>query len=769
MNVEQKYKRGAKLTLGILVLITGMCVWLAANLGFDYNFENFFPKNDPETDFFGEFRHNFESDNDFVIVGLSSEDGVFEQDFLTRVDSISTVLSELANVDSVITPTNLQTSYKDPIGNFHSIPLLRTSSATALKQDSAKIWEQGQLVGNLFSEDGKAVCLQVKHTPYLSKLACDTLAVEMQAAVFNAGFDEAHVVGRAVGQSYYVDMMQTELIIFVSLGIVLIVLFLFIAFRSAWGIWVPITVVLLSVVWILGIMKITGKEIDLMLIVLPTIIFVVGMSDVVHVLSKYFEELRKGIPKYEAIKISFKEIGLATFLTSLTTAIGFLTLLTSSIIPIADFGLYTAIGVFVAYALAYSLLPAVLILSKAPAISDQKQEKLFWTRQLRKAFHFTMRNKVAILVGSVIVIVVCGIGMTRIEVNNYILDDLREGDALKQEFTYFEENFSGGRPFEMAILLDDSASVFNIDVLQDLDQLDNYLVDEYGVGSLISPSTMVKFGNREFNGNKANSYSLPATQREINKIVSLAKRFDKDSLMALFVNEEKQMARYNGKVGDYGAKYFNEKNEGLYAFLENELPDRKFDVRITGTANLIDHNNKTLAVDMISGLVIAFLVVALIVGLMFRNIKMVIICLIPNFLPLLMIAGIMGFSDIDLKVSTSIIFTIAFGIAVDDTIHFMSKFRLLLSEGRSVLYALKRTFMSTGKAIIITSIILCGGFLTLVMSDFLGTFYIGLLISLTLLFAVLSDLLLLPILILLFYKNKNSKQIRGKKIAFIQS
>ncbi len=159
---------------------------------------------------------------------------------------------------------------------------------------------------------------------------------------------------------------------------------------------------------------------------------------------------------------------------------------------------------------------------------------------------------------------------------------------------------------------------------------------------------------------------------------------------------------------------------------------------------------------MTYGLFFAFLVVACVVGIMFKSWKMTIVCLIPNFFPLLLILGIMGFAGIDLKVSTSIIFTIAFGIAVDDTIHFMSKLRLQLAKGRSMLYAVKRTFISTGKAIVVTSIILCGGFLTLVLSNFLGTFYIGLLISLTLLFAVLADLLLLPVLIIyLFPKEIN--------------
>ena len=151
---------------------------------------------------------------------------------------------------------------------------------------------------------------------------------------------------------------------------------------------------------------------------------------------------------------------------------------------------------------------------------------------------------------------------------------------------------------------------------------------------------------------------------------------------------------------------------------------------------------------MVLGLLIAFGIVALIVGLLYRSLRMTLISLVPNVLPLLFIAGFMGALDIDLKVSTSIIFTIAFGIAVDDTLHFLAKYRILLRQGRQPIWALRRTFLATGKAIIITSIILCGGFATLMLSSFEGTFHIGLLVSLTLCFAVVVDLAVLPLLLL---------------------
>lgn len=757
---EKKFRKLAKWVLTGIFVLSCLSVYLISQIEFDYNFENFFPQDDPETEFYKSFRYHFETDNDFVIVGLVNQEGVFNMDFLQEVDSLTAVFEAVQHIEEVISPTRVRDVIIDPMGTPRGTKdLIRIDQPEFYAADSAKIYERNELIGTMFAADAKSVLLQLKHKQFLSKQACDSLSYALQGILAETNFDETHIVGRSIGQTYYVSMMQRELIMFIALSLILIIIFLYVAFRSGWGIWVPLTVVLLAVLWILGIMQITGKAFDIMLIILPTIIFVVGMSDVVHVLSRYFEELRGGKRKLEALKTSFKEIGLATFLTSLTTAVGFLTLLPSSIKPISDFGLYTSIGVFVAFILAFTLLPSVLILSKTPKLAKLSDGKVFWTSQLHRLFGWTIRNRKSVLIGSALIATVAIFGASKVELNNFLLEDLRESDPLKQEFAFFEDHFAGGRPFELAILLKDSINLYDREVLSDIAQIDSFLVNQYGVGNLISPAQIVKTGYRTLKGGNPNFEQIPKSQGQINRIIRSIERSDGRAFLDLFVNQEKKVARINGKVPDAGAKAFKEKNEELMAFYQ-ELNPQGFDIKLTGTAKLIDLNNENLARDMTFGLFLAFMVVASIVGIMFKSWKMILVCLIPNFLPLLLILGIMGFFGIDLKVSTSIIFTIAFGIAVDDTIHFMSKLRLQLGKGRTMLYAIKRTFISTGKAIVVTSIILCGGFLTLIFSNFLGTFYIGLLISLTLLFAVLSDLLLLPVLIMYLFPEKVKK---GKK------
>ncbi len=750
------YERLSKIVLLILALLTIGAFFLLSRLSFDYNFENFFPEQDKETEYYRYFREVFETDNDFAIVGLVNQDGIFDLDFLERADSISSELKKIKYVEQVNSALDIKDGVRDPlIGHVFQRPLFRWTDPEKYKADSVRIFNRPELVGSFFSEDGTAILIHVRHKQFLHKQGCDSLSADLQSLVKNAGFDESYVVGRAIGQVYYVDMMQRELMIFMSISMVLIILFLIIAFRSWWGVWVPITVVLLSIIWTLAVMQLTGKKIDLMLTILPTILFVVGISDVVHIVSRYFEELRLGKAKIQALVTAYKEIGIATFLTSLTTAVGFITLISSNIKPISEFGIYTAIGVFVAFILAYTLLPAVLVLSSVPSKIIAKTNKNIWEGVLSKTLVKVLKYQKSIVLGSLVVVGLSIWGISKIEINNFILEDLKAEDPLKKEFDFFADKFSGARPFELSIQLKENASAFDVKTLSEIEKIENYLKTEYGVGNVMSHVGIIKTAHRTWMGGSEEYNRIPEDSLLMAQLVNLLHRPQAGNLLNYFVDEEKALLRLTGKVDDLGSIVFREKDKKFYDWIESNLPDASFDARITGTAFLIDSNNVHLSANMIQGLIIAFIIIAIIAGIMFKSLVIIPIALIPNMLPLLMIGGIMGFMNVDLKVSTSIIFTIAFGIAVDDTIHFLTKLRLQLREGKSLVYSIKRTFMSTGKAIIVTTLILCGGFMTLIASDFLSTFYLGLLISLTLIFAVISDLLLLPILILWWYKPKN--------------
>jgi predicted RND superfamily exporter protein len=758
MQEDSTYRKWAKTAIVAVLAVTALMAYQVSQIGFDYNFERFFPQDDPETDYFLAHREKYGSENDFILFSLENNEGIFDKDFLSEAVRFQDSLLTLPYVTEAQSILTLQEPIQDPLfGSFFERPYLRWDEPEHYSIDSARIYQSPDLVNSFVTADGKSLAILFNHKQFLSKEGCDTLSWAVNALTLGFDFDRIYVSGRATGQRYFVDRMQQELIIFMSASMVLIVLFLIIAFRSIWGVIVPLIVVLLAIVWLLGVMRLVGKEIDLLLTILPTILFVVGMSDVVHILSKYLDELRKGQAKMEAIKISVKEVGLATFLTSLTTAIGFLTLMSSSIIPIREFGIYSAVGVVLAYLLAFSLLPAAMVLSKRPKLREERAGQDFWTKHLHRLYGWIIRNRKTIGLGSVLLAMLCAWGISRVEVNNYLLEDLKKDNPVRMEFDYFEKAYAGIRPFELSFEVKDSSlTVLDPDVLRQLDKLDTYLREDYGAGFIISPLSFVKSLYKAGHNGKAEYYRLPESNKELAKLAKNLKRAKHMEGVNSFLSADLLGCRVAGKMGDWGKLEIDKRNEALANFWEQEIDNELLSYHLTGTAKLIDLNNDHLSKTMLWGLVIAFFIVALIVGLLYRSWKMVIIALIPNMLPLMMIGAVMGFTGIDLKVSTSIIFTIAFGIAVDDTIHFVSRLRLELAKGRSRQYALKRSFIGTGKAIIITSLILIAGFLTLVMSTFKGTFYTGSLLSLTLLFAVVVDLFMLPVLFWAFYGKEKA-------------
>lgn len=766
---ETNWKRRARVGLLCIGVITALAGWRASQIGFNYDFESFFPEDQPETDFYMEFREAFSTDNDFALVGIHAPGGVFDSTLLAAVDQLSKDLASAHGVTDVLCPTNLTLPVRDPaVGMVFERPLLRWQQPEKYAADSSSIWSRDGMVGTFFGPEGKDIALTLNHAAMLSKAGCDTLAWETDAILerFEGecrrwGLDvQTHRAGRAHAQVHYVGVMTWEISLFIALGLVIIVLFLGFAYRSWWGIVIPLLVIALSAICILAFMEVTGKGIDVMTVVLPTIIFVVGMSDVVHILTRYLDELRAGLRPFTALGKAFREVGMATFLTSLTTAVGFLTLLTSSIRPIREFGLYTAIGVFIAFLLAFSLLPFVLMLSRPPAHAlpepGLKAVRSAWEEWLGRQFVRVVQYRKPILWISVLCTGASLWLMAGIQVDNKLLEDLSEDDPLRQEFTYFEQAFSGVRPYELAYVFEPGRDIASEEgVLQAMADIEGLLRDEMSAGTILGPGSVIRGANRLMEGDRSAQYRVPegaSLARLLKRMERLESGAGSAGGWSAVMRTDLGLARTTAKVADEGALALGAKQRRFEQRADSLLNARfaspPFKLVPTGTASLIDLNNQHLASDMVSGLLIAFAVVALLIGLMHGSLRMLVIALVPNLLPLILIAGVMGAMDIDLKVSTSIIFTIAFGIAVDDTLHFMAKYRILLAQGRHPFWALRRTFLTTGKAIIVTSMLLCSGFATLMLSSFEGTFHIGFLVSLTLLFAVVVDLTLLPVLML---------------------
>ncbi|SFT46451.1 hypothetical protein SAMN05216474_0707 [Lishizhenia tianjinensis] len=752
---SSSFKKLSFIICGSIFLLTVLFSYQATQLQFNYNFEEFFPANDEEADYFYDYRQNFSTDNDFILISVENKGGIFNLPFLEELEAFRKEIEELDLVKNARAITNEQEFFVYKNGKTSQRPYISWSDTT-LSTDSTNIYENKELLNTLVSHDAKAAALIIQHQNYLSKVKSDRINRELDSIARTHTFDKVRMSGRVIGQKFYIDTMTVELRFFLALSILLIILVLWLAFRSLWGLILPLLVIVLSLIWILGIMSLLNEPINILLTVLPSIMFVVGMSDVIHFVSKYIELLRQGIAKNEAIRTTLKEVGLATFLTSLTTAVGFFSLFLVEVKPVQKFGMATGIGVFVAFILTFSLLPILFYFTKTPKIVHRKAKGGNWYKFLHKAFAFTLKRRKQITLFSLLFLIICSYGASLLKQDNFLMDDLKESSAIKQNFNFLDDTFGGVRPFELAIEAPDSNfNFFDKNALLEINTIEKYLTQEYGVNVKLSLPFVLSIANRSAHAGDTSYFKLPQKQKEINTFYRQLKMNEsKTHLLSSLIDSTSRITRISGTLPDLGNIETTGRNKAFYDFIEKEFPYSSFKYKLASTAHILDKNMSYLSGSLVKGLLLATLIVALIMGLLFKDFKMVVISIIPNILPLVLIAAVMGYFGIELKITTAIVYTISFGIAVDDTIHFLSKFKLEMNKGKSVLYAIKRSYLSTGRAIILTSIILCSGFLLLIFSDFLGTVYMGMMISITLVSAVIADLFILPLLLLYFYKKK---------------
>jgi len=763
---ENIFSKWSKVTAVILIALTAFLGYEINYLQFDYDFEKFFPAEDEDADFFYEHRKQFEFDNNFILIGLENKKGVFESDFLLRLDSLTKDLQKgVPYVTTVRSIANQEEVFLYGVNGSSSIPYLNFSSwkknpdslRNFIKRDSARIFKSKELVNTLVAEDAKSVCIFLKHENDLSRKKSDEIVEAVKLKISKYSFDDVHLAGTTVGQQYYIQKMNEELVLFMALSAVLVILFLFIAFRSGWGIILPQVVIFSSLVWILGGMGLFNSPMNILLTTLPSIMFVVGMSDVIHLVSRYIDALRDELSKFEAIKTTIREVGFSTFLTSVTTSVGFFSLYFINVQPVKMFGLIIGIGVLLAFFLSILMLPILFYFFPSPKIVLKHKESI-WYRVLPKFFDWILAHKRAVWIGSGVFILFSIYGMTLLKSDNLIMDDIKQSDPIKQDFGHFDEHYGGYRPFELAITLKDSSTnVWDLKVLSEIEEVEDYLENTFGVELKTSLVQSIKVLNRSSHAGDSAYFKLPAKSKKIKRYRRFLKISNQGKFLKLFVDSTEKITRIQGTVPDKGNNYITAKTDRFNQFVKQRNFEH-IDIRVTGSAYLLDKNIRYLSNSLIYGLLVSIGVVSLIMGLVFKSLRMVIISLIPNTIPLVFIAAVMGYMGIEVKVSTSIIFTIAFGIAVDDTIHLLGKFKFELMKGKTVHEALKHAFVVTGKAMILTTLVLCSGFLLLLFSTFMGTYNMGLLLGMTLFVAMILDLTLLPLLILAFYKSDKQAQ-----------
>ncbi|WP_425391343.1 efflux RND transporter permease subunit [Ekhidna sp.] len=727
---------------GLLVAITLLLGWNLQYVAFDFEFEKFFPNNHPDSKAYAKHVDQFGYDNDYLHIIIESEDWIFDSDFLKKASAFEKSLNTIPDVKNVYSPLSLQHVVKSPTG-LVIFPLMHAEDPTdyQLKQDSIRIFGN-PFYRSAFSENGQALSIYLNHAHFNDQMRSERLleAIKLKAEIYEV--PNIRLVGKLSAAGVFISYIQNDFGKFLIGSLILSFLLLLIIFKNFKSALLPFLISLLSIVWLFGLVGLFGYKINLLSSLLPPILFFVSMSDAVHLMNalKKTDETDTAAKIKEALKI----VWTPTLLTSVTTAIGFLSLIWINTEPVQLLGVFAAIGILIAFIITFSF--GLLMASITTYSSDQRilEVPQWWLKVL-------VSNKKVAWIFAIIIIGSLTPGITKLKVNSFLLDDLPKNSEVRQDFEYADEQLGGSKPYEVRVTLaDTSLSIWDKKVMDQIVIIEEYLLNDYPIAKVQSPATIIKYLNMVNQGGLNKNYKYPDSDRRYQQTLRLKNRIDPKRLDKL-VTEDGKVGRLIGFFPELGSYETDTRNQKLLSYLDQNIDSSIIDYRITGTTYLIDKSHELLSFNLLKGLLTAIAVIGIILGVYFRSWKLLIISLIPNIIPLVMVAGILGWLGISLKMTTSIIFTIAFGIAVDDTIHMMSYY--LKKKDADPYKRMEGTFKHAGSAMLITSIIMSAGFSLYLFSNFGATFYLGLFVSLSLLIALIIDLTILPLLLIKFRKN----------------
>ncbi len=735
-----------KLTIFIFLLITLLAGYVSTNITFFHDLGRYLPEDRTDMQFLNEFTEKLEPDDNYLMIAIRSNKGIFNQPFLEKLDRFTRDCDTITNIRRAISITNITRPLKLPFGSsMTTLDVIQIDKPERYKKDSARLMQDERIPGRFISYKGGIAGVALKLEKGQKQKEAKQFINTLNTLLATYEFDEAHIAGKASVQTAFSALVQSEMGFYVILCLSFLLIALILLFRRPITVVVAFISVILGAVLFAGFIALIGRPLDLMAMLFPALMLIVGMSDVVHFLTKYSDQIKAGVKKMDAMIETIKEIGWATLLTSATTAAGFGSLYFSKIGPIREFGLTAAAGVFIAYLTVLLFTTSVLILFDPQKIVVTNRLDKFWDKWTRLNYWFVHHNKRQIVIGTLLIFVLSMIGVYNISTNSYILSDVPQNSQLRKDFKFFEDHMAGFKVLEMAVIPQGDRDLTDPDVLKAVDKLETYLANNTVVNALMSPVTAYKMLNRASNGDKAKFYKLPGNPKRIDKYTRTLKRFKSKELNVL-VSKDKKLGRISGVMPDTGSDLTNAMNAKVDLFIDENIDQSIVQFRKTGSHYILDKNNEYLRESLVKSLGLAMLVVCLLMALLFKDLKMVFIALVPNLLPLLIAGAIIGLIGMELKASTSIIFTIAFGIAVDHSIHFISKFQIERKKGYSVRGSIYHTFVETGKALYITTLILFFGFSLLVFSSFNGIFYVGLLVSITLVAALAACLLITPVI-----------------------
>ncbi|MDX1672120.1 MAG: efflux RND transporter permease subunit [Balneolaceae bacterium] len=747
-----RYPRTILLIFAVIVVAA---VYPALQIRTDFNLENFFPREDPSIEDYQYLEQEFGRDDNVIMVGFHS-DSLLSKSVLSDLKAITDSAEQIDHINEVRSLWSAEKIESDGI-NLRFDPYLDDQLLNSL--DARKLREL--LSGDPFIE-GSLINETADVTAFYLEIDEDRNNYDTREEILGQldrilepynGRYHFRITGIPYYRNQYVHFLNREIVFYIILSSLLIAGILWMLYRSLIGLVIPMLIVWFTILFTLALMHLTGGYFEVMSSTIAPILLSVGIADSVHMLTKFDDARSQGLPKQKANREMLITLGSATLLTSFTTAIGFGSLVTSNIVPMQRFGIYTAAGVLIAYLITIHFLPASLSLSNVSNVFKDKSTFLFrlFSKGLERISSLNRSHYKTILLVSLLITIGMSSGIYFLKVNGKVFDELGRDTEPIQDADFFARELSPPFPMEIVIDTGNENGVTDPVFLQQIDSLAGRLQSFDEVEKVISFNTLMKEVHEAMAPEAHGENPLPLEEQLIAQYLLLME-INQADLLERVTDFSYRRVRVSTQVQDVGSYRINALRDTLKTYLDHHFPDSRY--TITGSTILsADLNNKIVSA-LFKSIFLAIVLVSLVMALLFRDIRLVVISLIPNILPLLMIAGFMGYVGIDIKASTAVIFTIAFGIAVDDSIHYLARLRVEMRRGKTLYEALPYTTQKTGKAIVVTSLILLAGFGSLLTSVFISTVYMGLLVSLTILIALFADVLMLPSLFYWIRKEK---------------
>lgn len=756
--------------LGVILLITIFLSTQWKNIRFSFTEASLLPETSSITKGYNTFLSKFGEEGNLIIVGVK-DDRFFTPKSFAAWTKLMNELKAQKEVDLVVSINDLKKLEKnESLEKFELVPFVdqsKTGNQAYLNTIKKNLFTNMPFYeGLLFNEKGSirsAIYLDRKivNTPQRKDYIFNEFIPKILAFEKETGID-LKVSGMPYIRTLNANSITGEISLFIGASLLITSLIFFFFFRSFRATLISILIVVVGVMWTFGLLGLFHFEITVLTALVPTLVIVIGIPNCIFLTNKYQQEYSAHGNKAKALQRVITKVGTATLMTNLTTAAGFATFIITSSDILKEFGIVSSLSIVALFFLCLIVIPIYYSFQPVPKAKHLEHLNRNYTKTFITWIEKTVKyNRRYVYVVAIFLFLISTIGAFKIKTSGNLIEDMPKNTGFYKDILFFENEFNGVMPLEIMVDTQRKKGVMKLSTLRKMDDLQTTIEEIPELSKPISILNLVKYSKQAYYNGNPEYYDLPTSQEQ-SFILGYAKNSTKDTknnIMKSYVDSTGQVARITTFMKDIGTGNMAKIEDKLGAKIDSIFPKDRYKVVMTGKALIFEKGTQYLLDNLVSSLLFAVLLISLLMVFMFRSFKMVVVSLIPNLLPLMITAGLMGYFGIPLKPSTILVFSIAFGLSVDDTIHFLAQYRQELSNNSwKIKKSVFATIKESGISMFYTSVVLFAGFSVFMLSDFGGTIALGGLIAITLAFGMLSNLMLLPCLVLTLNKSLANQQ-----------